>query len=214
MANANLLQACGTWASHTVIGSYRGALAAIVSLIILGAFPSSSTQADTIFVPRIFDRISIKRLSPYLMYRQYTFDGRLPAEPCRSSLEALLTIDCFKSEYDVNADDEPIDGTMDLAHYPAFTKIEASFEVSPKARKIDLSSFELQAILAAFPFFQARYEKLDGRRIQVIDSRNFIGVQFYDPDISSGCRGNCGRGSVTVILSKPGLHYVRSVFPR
>lgn len=213
MAKSKHLQTLGAWASHNVTALYPIAHAALVGLVLLMPSPIPA-RADIIIIPSTLKGISALRLFPYLEYRGYASEGRSDAEPCRTSLEALLTVDCFRSEYDMSVHDEQLNITETLGHHPVFTKLDVSFEVAPKARKIDLSPFELQAILAAYPVFQLRYGQLNGRRIKVSDSEDYVGVDFYDPNPSTGCRGNCGRGSMRVILKKPGLHYVGSILPR
>jgi hypothetical protein len=154
------------------------------------------------------------QLNPFFPFRKNVIFSPAPSLTCLSAIETKLAVDCFRSEYDANSPSQRSGASQDLNPPQNFTTLEAPFDVAPKVQYLDISSLELLAILAALPEFQSTYNELNRRRIRIRDEGDFIAVWFYDPDPPLGCRGNCGRGSMTVILSKPSLAYVRTVFSR
>ncbi len=212
MSKANLLWGCGLRTARALgllLTITFAAAIGLSTLISLSNFARAENDKQANIRP-----IELRPLISRPVLRRHFLNLPSSSASCRSFTDAQFRLDCFKSEYDVNSQDARSNHFQNIDQYPAFTKLEALFDSAPKAQQVDIGDLELQAIMAALPAFHLAYGEVNGRRIGVRDEGEFIKVHFYDPNAPSGCLGNCGRGGLTVILSKPGLHYVRSIFPR
>ena len=118
---------------------------------------------------------------------------------------SILTLSLLSSAY---AED------LISAPAPSLEKFRSSYNVNFRAEGADISSQDLTSILTALPAFYAHYGPLNGHRVKVRDAGNIVEVSFYDPVPEPGCRGNCGRGNLTVTLSKPDLRVLTTSRPR
>lgn len=130
------------------------------------------------------------------------------------SIESQISPEGFFAHSETNAEVRNPLRDKSKFRVPSPDNFWSSYDVNPTAGRLEVSYQQMNVIIAAAAAFQEHYGRLNGQNLQISDIGDAVKVFIYDPEVGSGCRGDCGRGDLVVILNKPDLKVRQIVYQR